>query len=431
MLKFSMEANIFIFHRDLRIEDNLAWNSLVTFADKKNILPIFIFNPKQIYADKNAYFSNNAVQFMIESLESLEKDVHINYYEGNDIDILEKILKKFKIKSIAFNKDYTPFSIRRDKCIADWCKSHEIHLITEEDYTLFKMGTIVNKSGRPYQVFTPFYKETMKHTVEEPVKTSNITSHNVIKDVKLFDKHKYYTKNDKIAVHGGRENAIERLKINMNTYEKTRDIPALDSTTKLSAFIKFGCISIREVFHNFRGNKALQRELIWREFYANIIYHFPHVLGKSFKPKYNNVKWSGNKEWFKKWCKGETGFAIVDAGMKQLNESGWMHNRVRMIVAMFLTKDLLIDWRWGEKYFATKLVDYDPSSNNGGWQWSASTGTDAQPYFRIFNPILQAKKYDKGYAYVKRWNPNYANKVPIINHSERAEIAIKAFKETS
>jgi len=415
------EVNIFIFHRDLRIEDNLAWNSI---SKKDNILPIFIFNPKQIYPNKNKYFSNNAVQFMIESLESLEKQMHINYYEGDDIEVLELINKKYAIKSIAFNKDYTPFAIKRDEAIAKWCNTHDIHLITAEDYTLYPIASIKNKSGKPYQVFTPFYRECLKHTVQKPIKTTRVTP---IVSIKTFDKHKYYTPNSKISVRGGRENALERLKQNMHRYSKNRDYPSLDSTTKLSAYIKFGCVSIREVFHYYNGNRALQRELIWREFYANIIYHFPHVLGKSFKPKYDSIKWSGNKEWFKKWCNGETGYAIVDAGMKQLNESGWMHNRVRMIVAMFLTKDLLIDWRWGERYFASKLVDYDPASNNGGWQWSASTGTDAQPYFRIFNPLLQAKKYDKNLEYIKKWNPYYADKEPIVDHSERAKIAIHEF----
>ena len=214
----------------------------------------------------------------------------------------------------------------------------------------------------------------------------------------------------------------------MGKYHKHRDYPALDSTTKLSAYIKFGCVSIREVYYNYHKNRSLLRELIWREFYANIMYYFPHVIGSNFKKKYDKIKWSNNKDWFDKWCKGQTGYALVDAGMNQLNTTGWMHNRVRMVVAMFLTKDLLIDWRWGEKYFATKLVDYDPASNNGGWQWSASTGTDAQPYFRIFNPEIQTKKYDKNYDYIKKWNPEYKSKTQIVNHQERAKIAIQTFK---
>jgi deoxyribodipyrimidine photo-lyase len=420
------EVHIFIFRRDLRVVDNLALNALVKHAGNQHILPVFIFNPKQIYAQNNPYFSNNAVQFMIECLKSLEKQMHINYYEGDDIKILEQINKHYAIKSIAFNADYSPYAIRRDKIIIDWCKSHDITFITKQDYTLYEMGSILNNSGKPYQVFTPFYKATLKKSVPKPLKA--LPKINSIVSQKQFDKDRYYTNNPDIAVHGGREEALQRLKKNMTKYAKTREYPSLEGTTRLSAYIKFGCVSIREVFYNYSKVKALQRELVWREFYANILYHFPDVLGHSFKKKYDKIKWSDNKEWFKKWCNGQTGYALVDAGMKQLNTTGWMHNRVRMIVAMFLTKDLLIDWRWGERYFATKLVDYDPASNNGGWQWSASTGTDSQPYFRIFNPDLQIKKYDKDYAYIKKWNPDYEKIKPIVEHSERAKIAIKIFK---
>jgi deoxyribodipyrimidine photo-lyase len=420
------EVHIFIFRRDLRAVDNLALNTLIKHAGNQSILPVFIFNPKQIYAQNNPYFSNNAVQFMIECLKSLEKHMHINYYEGDDVKIIEQISKHYAIKSIAFNADYSPFATRRDKLIVDWCKLHNITCITEQDYTLFVMGSILNNSGKPYQVFTPFYKATLTKSVRKPLKT--FPKINGIVSVKHFDKDRYYTINTDIAVHGGREEALYRLKKNMTKYANAREYPSLEGTTRLSAYIKFGCVSIREVFHNYSKVKALQRELIWREFYANILYYFPNVLGHSFKQKYDKIKWSNNKEWFKKWCDGQTGYALVDAGMKQLNTTGWMHNRVRMIVAMFLTKDLLIDWRRGERYFATKLVDYDPASNNGGWQWSASTGTDSQPYFRIFNPDLQIKKYDKDFAYIKKWNPDYEKIKPIVDHSERAKIAIKLFK---
>jgi deoxyribodipyrimidine photo-lyase len=421
-----MEINIFIFRRDLRVQDNLALNAI----KGKNIYPLFIFNPKQIYAKNNSYYSNNAVQFMIESLEDLEKRIHINYFEGDDIKVLENLMKKYKIKSVSFNKDYTPFAIKRDKAITDWCKKNNIDTIVAEDYTLFNMGTIVNGSQKPYQVFTPFYRacEKLKAKIEKPAKAKIL---DVVHDIKDFNKRKYFVENKDIMIRGGRTEGLKRLKNSMKTYSKSRDYPALDSTTKLSAYIKFGCISIREVYWNYSGNKALQRELIWREFYANIMYHFPHIIGNSFKKKYDRVRWTNNKTWFKAWCEGKTGYALVDAGMRQLNKTGWMHNRVRMIVAMFLTKDLLIDWRWGEKYFATKLVDYDPASNNGGWQWSASTGTDAQPYFRIFNPDLQIKKWDKDYEYIKKWNPGYKDITPIVDHTERAQIAIKAFRSVA
>lgn len=424
-----MDINIFIFRRDFRINDNYALNSLIKECDNKGIYPMFIFNPEQIFPKNNQYFSNNCVQFMIESLDDLDKNIHVNYYEGHDIDILTKLSSKYKIKSIAYNKDYSPFAIKRDSIIEEWAKNKEIIIITEEDYTLYNMGTIQNNKSEPYQVFTPFYKKTISLKVNK-VQPLIVKRINVIKHIKTFDKHKYYIVNDDIAVRGGREEALVRFKKIMTDYSTFRDYPGLDKTTKLSAYIKFGCVSIREVFNNYKNVKELQRELIWREFYANILYYFPHVLGNSFKQKYDNVKWTNNKEWFKKWCQGKTGYVMVDAGMNQLNKTGWMHNRLRMITAMFLTKDLLIDWRWGEKYFATKLVDYDPASNNGGWQWSASTGTDSQPYFRIFNPELQLKRYDKDYEYIRTWIPSYEpySIEKIVEHKERTVIAINEFK---
>jgi deoxyribodipyrimidine photo-lyase len=436
------EIHIFLFRRDFRIHDNLAFNRLVAecgSGGNKGIYPMFIFNPVQIYAKNNPYFSNNCVQFMIESLDDLDKHIHVNYHESEgggsgtgDIGVFLELSKKYKIKTIAFNKDYSPFAIKRDHIITEWADKNGINIITEEDYTLYPMGTIQNNKGEPYKVFTPFYKKSLSIKVKPCV--AGAKDINVVKHIKGFDKHRYYEANEDIAVHGGRDKALARFKKIMTDYATTRDYPALDKTTRLSAYIKFGCVSIREVYYNYKNVKELQRELLWREFYANILYYFPHVLGNAFKEQYDNVKWTNNKEWFKRWCRGETGYVLVDAGMAQLNKTGWMHNRLRMITAMFLTKDLLIDWRWGEKYFATKLVDYDPASNNGGWQWSASTGTDAQPYFRIFNPELQLKRYDKDYEYIRTWIPayetdNYAIE-KIVDHKERSAIAISEFKRS-
>ena len=436
------EIHVFLFRRDFRIHDNLAFNRLVAECDNKGIYPMFIFNPAQIYAKNNPYFSNNCVQFMIESLDDLDTHIHVNYHESGagsgdvgDIGVLTALSKKYKIKTIAYNKDYSPFAIKRDGIIEEWASGHGIRIITEEDYTLYPMGTIQNNKNEPYKVFTPFYKKSLSIKVKPCVAGADAKSINVVKHIKGFDKHRYYEPNDDIAVRGGREKALARFKKIMTDYSKTRDYPALDKTTRLSAYIKFGCVSIREVYYNYKNVKELQRELLWREFYANILYYFPHVLGNAFKEQYDNVKWTNNKEWFKRWCQGKTGYVLVDAGMAQLNKTGWMHNRLRMITAMFLTKDLLIDWRWGEKYFATKLVDYDPASNNGGWQWSASTGTDSQPYFRIFNPELQLKRYDKDYEYIRTWIPafetdTYATE-KIVEHKERSAIAIKEFKRAS
>ena len=433
------EIHIFLFRRDFRIHDNLALNRLVAECGNKGVYPMFIFNPVQIYAKNNPYFSNNCVQFMIESLDELDTHIHVNYYEADgkegasgDIGVLKGLSKKYKIKTIAYNKDYSPFAIKRDRIIEEWAKDADIRIITEEDYTLYPIGTILNNKDDPYQVFTPFYKKSLsfKVPVPEPLAVKSI---NVVKNIKRFDKHKYYVANPDLAVRGGRALALTRFKKIMTDYATTRDYPAMDKTTRLSAYIKFGCVSIREVYYNYKNVKELQRELLWREFYANILYYFPHVLGNSFKEQYDNVKWTNNKEWFKRWCNGTTGYLLVDAGMAQLNKTGWMHNRLRMVTAMFLTKDLLIDWRWGEKYFATRLVDYDPASNNGGWQWSASTGTDAQPYFRIFNPELQLKRYDKKYEYIRTWIPDYETEAieKIVEHKERSAIAIHEFKRAA
>jgi len=433
------EIHVFLFRRDFRIHDNLALNRLIAECDNKGIYPMFIFNPAQIYAKNNPYFSNNCVQFMIESLDDLDKHIHVNYYESSgsggsghgDIDVLTALSKKYKIKTIAYNKDYSPFAIKRDSIIEEWASGHGIRIITEEDYTLYPMGAIRNNKDEPYKVFTPFYKKSLAIKVKPCVAGADTKSITVIKHIKGFDKHRYYEPNDDIAVRGGRDKALERFKKIMTDYSKTRDYPVLDKTTRLSAYIKFGCVSIREVYYNYKNVKELQRELLWREFYANILYYFPHVLGNAFKEQYDNVKWTNNKEWFKRWCQGKTGYAMVDAGMAQLNKTGWMHNRLRMITAMFLTKDLLIDWRWGEKYFATKLVDYDPASNNGGWQWSASTGTDSQPYFRIFNPDLQLKRYDKDYEYIRTWIPAFETEPKMVDHKERSAIAIREFKRSA
>ena len=436
------DINIFIFRRDLRLEDNTTLNSLISLG--LPILPIFIFNKNQINPSKNAYFSNNCVQFMVESLEELP----ISYYDtDNDIKILMKLNKEYNIKSIGFNKDYTPFAIKRDNTIKEWCDKNNIKLISEEDYTLYPIGSIKNNSNKPYEVFTPFYNKCKLTTVKKP----NTLKGNFIKLSNKLNINKYYKKNINIAVNGGRSKALLILdkikKGDFRNYNKTRDVPSLEGTTRLSAYIKFGCISIREVYYCV--SDAIIRELIWREFYANITYSFPRVLnGNSFKEKYDKLKWSYDINKFNKWCNGQTGFPIVDAGMRQLNETGWMHNRLRMITAMFLTKDLFIDWRLGEKYFASKLVDYDPSSNNGGWQWCSSTGTDSQPYFRIFNPWLQAKKYDKDCIYIKKWIPelkeipikdilNWDKSYlkykdiyyePIIDHSIESKKTIKEFK---
>jgi len=407
------EIVIFIFRRDLRIFDNTSLNTLQKNYPKLNIIPIFIFNKNQIDKNLNKYYSSNSVQFLFESLNDLS---FLNfYYSNNDISILNDIKKRFIIKAIAFNKDYTPFAINRDNEIKKWCNSNNIILISEEDYTLHKLDAILKDDNKPYLKYTPFYKKSL---LKKPVAINNNKNkfnfkYDInYKSLKDFDFLKPIT-NPNIKVNGGRKNALDILnkikKKYFDNYYKEREYPYLDKTTKLSAFIKYGCISIREIYYSLPINHAIVRELIWRDFYAYISFYFPHIYGKSFNKKYENIKWNYNENLFNKWKNGLTGFPLVDAGMRQLNISGWMHNRVRMLVASFLTKNLFIDWKKGEEYFASKLVDYDPSSNNGGWQWCASIGTDSQPYFRIFSPSAQLLKYDKDCLYIKQWIPELRN----------------------
>jgi deoxyribodipyrimidine photo-lyase len=291
------------------------------------------------------------------------------------------------------------------------------------DYYLHEPGTIVNGTGHPYQKFTPYYHTALKKPVQPPAKQRKLhlkQSQAVVPNkISLSEALSKFTHdNPDILVHGGRSEAIKTLKSALRTqshYSKTRN--DLDAhTTLLSAYIKFGCVSIREVYKTLRSYRELIRQLIWRDFYANVLYSFPKNLGKSMKPAYNKIRWHHNNNWLNAWKKGETGFPIVDAGMRELNVTGYMHNRARLITSSFLIKTLLIDWREGEEYFAQQLTDYDPASNNGNWQWTAGTGTDSQPYFRVLNPWLQQEEYDKDCNYIKKWIPELKELDPKVIH---------------
>lgn len=422
---------LFIFRRDLRINDNTTLYHIKSKYQNAKILPIFIFNKNQIDEKINKYYSANAVQFMFECLEELD---FINYYHTlNEIEIIEKLYKKYNFNIIAYNKDYTPYAKRRDETIEKWANKNNIKIISDEDYTLHNMGEITKDDNKPYLKFTPYYKKAI---IKKPRAIVNNNSNNYIKDdnslsykemVKLYKPKN----NDYLLVKGGRNNALNIIKTiksgKFNNYDEERDYPYLDKTTKLSAYIKFGCISIREIYYTLPLRHGIIRELFWHDFYAIIAYYFPYVFEKSFILKYNNIKWDNNIEYLDKWKNGLTGFPLIDASMRQLNTCGWMHNRCRMVVASFLVKNLFINWKQGEEYFASKLVDYDPSSNNGGWQWCASTGTDSQPYFRIFSPSSQLKKFDKECLFIKKWIPelrDVPNKI-ILEWENKNNINIK------
>jgi deoxyribodipyrimidine photo-lyase len=454
------ENGLFIFHRDLRIVDNNALNLLSEMC--KNVYTIFIFTPEQI-SSSNKYKSNNAIQFMIESLQDLEKQIHnkggkLYVFYGKDNKIIANFINTCKIDIVSFNLDYSPFARERDNKIIKLCEKMETYVIYDYDYYLFDPFTVLNGSGQSYQKFTPFYENAIRHKIKEPIKLKKINfKHNnsfMSNILSLNDAMHRFTKiNHNILVHGGRNNALICLNNAVKSqthYIKTRD-DISKHTSLLSAYIKFGCLSIREVYKTFKNNRSFIRQLYWRDFYALILYHYPHVLGKAMKPNYDKIKWHYNEKWFKSWCNGTTGMPILDASMRQLNECGWTHNRGRMIASSMLTKIFLIDWRLGEKYYATHLTDYDPANNNGGWQWSSGTGADSQPYFRIFNPYTQSKEHDPDCEYIKKWIPelkNIPNEVihnwdkeyenfknvtkypkPIVDYVEQKEKALKMYND--
>ena len=448
-------VNLFIFHRDLRLYDNTTL--IHQLEEKKDCIPIFIFPPEQINPKKNKYFSNNSVQFMIESLHELSEDINENkgkiyFFKGENLKVIKSINKLVKIDSIAFNIDYTPYAIKRDAEIKEWCHNHNITCFFKEDYPLydFLTGQTNKTDGTPYLVYTPFLKHL---TSSIKVRSVNKFNHFNFQKNKELESLKYYLdekeindfykENTEINVHGGRSQCLKILsKIdNFKEYNKKRDF-LIYKTTFLSAGLHFNVISIREVYHKVLSvlgpSSGILRELVFRDFYMNIVYNFPHILqgqiksqNLSYKKEFDNIKWSYNKSKFEKFCNGQTGFPIVDACIRQLLITGYMVNRGRMIVASFLTKDLHIDWRWGEQFFANHLVDYDPINNSQGWMWTTGNGTDAQPWFRIFNPWTQQKNYDKDCEYILKWIPEL-EQVPIkdIHNWFKPEIYNK-YQETN
>ena len=411
---------IFIFRRDFRLQDNIALNYAVQHY--KNIIPIFIFTPEQIDKSKNKYFSENAFQFMIESLEDLNLELKeknnskLHIFYGDNITILKKIMNEIKINSVIFNKDYTPYARKRDSDIKKLCISKNIDCIIKEDYLLSPIGTFLKDDGNPYTIYTPF-KNKVKNLLQKQkinkIKIKNL----VLFKFKNIEEKKFpkYNKNSQILVQGGRKNALKQLsqvKKNLKKYNDIRNILS-EKTSLLSAYIKFGLLSIREVYLQFKLiENELIDQLIWREFYFYITYYFPDTLAKSqnFNKKFDFIKWDSSTTLFKKWCEGKTGYPIIDACMTELNITGYMHNRGRLITSNFLNRILGLDWRLGEKYFAQKLTDYDPSVNNGNWQWISSVGVDPKPFSqRIFNPKLQSKKYDPDSKYIKKWLPQLSS----------------------
>jgi deoxyribodipyrimidine photo-lyase len=429
-------VNLFIFHRDLRLYDNTTLIHLL--KEKQNCIPIFIFPPEQINPKKNKYFSNNSVQFMIESLHELSNDINeykgkMYFFKGDNMKVIKSIHNLINIESIGFNIDYTPYAIKRDTEIKEFCQKENIECYFKEDYPLydFLTGQTNKADGTPYLVYTPFLKHLTSTIDVRSINKFNHFSFQKKKELETLKYHldekeidNFYKENKEINVHGGRSHCLKILSNidNFKEYNKKRDF-LIYKTTFLSAGLHFNVVSIREVYHKVLSvlgpSSGILRELVFRDFYMNVVHNFPYILqgqikGKniSYKRDYDNIKWSYNKSRFDKFCQGQTGFPIVDACLRQMITTGYMVNRGRMIVASFLTKDLHIDWRWGEQFFATRLVDYDPINNSQGWMWTTGNGTDAQPWFRIFNPWTQQKNYDKDCEYIFKWVPELAN-VPV------------------
>ena len=427
-----VKVNIFWFRRDLRLDDNNGLSHAT--KSKYPVLPIFIFDPDITDTlpvnDKRINFIYDQLQKINDQLNSKFKS-SLLVFKGKPIEVFKKLNSEFNINSVYCNHDYEPYSIVRDKSVESYLDSKDSKLLSFKDQVIFEKSEVVKNDGNPYVVYTP-YKNKWKIKLKEDI---------TILDEKIIDNNFFFYKNyslKKIDFYGFEINndKIQKFKLNseiINNYSERRNFPNLNATSKIGPFLRFGTISIRKIVHhllNFKEDTYLD-ELIWREFFMQILFHFPHTSNQSFKLKYDKIQWLNDKKMFNAWKSGRTGFPIVDAGMRELNSTGFMHNRVRMITASFLCKHLLIDWRWGEKYFALKLNDYEMASNIGNWQWASGSGVDAAPYFRIFNPHTQILKFDKKQLYINKWVDTQSDEYPdeIIDHKFARKRCLETYKK--
>lgn len=421
---------IYWFRRDLRTEDNKGLQQAL--ASGFPVLPVFIFDTEILNqlsdpCDRRVDYIHQALISINETLHKYQSTLRV--YHGNPLEVFKKIITQYQVQAVYCNRDYEPQAIKRDQAVKVFLEEHAIGFYDFKDQVIFDQSEIVKADGLPYTVYTPFAKKWRSELQPEHYTAAKVDLNNFYKDspqeiISLLDIG--FKKTD--IVYQKPKPDLEIVK----EYNQYRDFPALDKTSHLGIALRFGTISIREcVSFALKHNDTWLSELIWREFFMQILYHFPEVAHRSFKAQYDYIEWRNNEEEFQRWCKGETGYPIVDAGMRQLNTTGFMHNRVRMIVASFLCKHLLIDWRWGEAYFAEKLLDYDLAANNGNWQWAAGCGCDAAPYFRIFNPTAQTQKFDKNLQYIKKWNPGFQQDItpPIVQHEIARKRALEVYKK--
>ncbi|MFM7721506.1 MAG: cryptochrome/photolyase family protein, partial [Bacteroidota bacterium] len=407
------------FRRDLRLEDNHALFAALNSGYP--VLGIFIFDNNILRHlkpnDARVQFIHNTLLGMHKKLSEVGSSLHIKF--GTPEEVFTSLCSMYDINSVYVNRDYEPYAQERDKTMQLWFQSKNISFIGKKDHVIFEKHEVVKDNGAPYTVYTPYskkWKSILKPSDIEPFPSENHLSkfyktNNNNSEIPTLKSMGFDGSNQAIPVRILEQNIIEK-------YHLQRDIPSILGTTRISIHLRFGTISIRKCAAiGLEKNEKWLNELIWRDFYQMIIFHFPHTVHGSFKPIYDHIQWRNNEIEFERWCQGKTGYPIVDAGMRELNETGFMHNRVRMIVASFLTKHLLIDWRWGERYFAEKLLDFELASNIGGWQWAAGSGCDAAPYFRVFNPKLQTDKFDPTFKYIKQWVPEFgttAYPAPIV-----------------
>ena len=424
--------NIFWFRRDLRIDDNKGF--FEALSSDKEILPIFIFDDKILSElpknDARVNFIHTRLENINQELQKSGKSLAV--FHGEPEIIWKKIISENQIEKVFFNHDYEPYARERDKMVYELLQKNNIEIKNFKDQVIFEKSEITKDDGLPYVVYTP-YSNKWKAKFKD-IKLENFQSELLLNNV--VD-HKYpFLSLQEIGFETS-EIKIPNFDVSqkvIDNYESTRNFPSVNGTSYLGVHLRFGSVSIRKMVAKaiLSNNETFLKELIWREFFMQILWHYPHTKSSSFRPKYDAIVWDNNEDLFKKWCDGKTGYPFVDAGMRELNNTGHMHNRVRMIVASFLCKHLLIDWRWGETYFAQKLLDYEQSSNVGNWQWAAGSGVDAAPYFRIFNPTEQIKKFDKDLKYIKKWIPELETKFypePIVEHKFARERCLKIYKE--
>ncbi len=434
-----MKWNLVWMRRDLRLEDNAAlYHALKT---KKNVLPVFIFDTEILdnlsdKKDARITFIHNEVGRLKIDLQSMGSDILVKY--GSPLEVWREIIESYDIDSVFINRDYERYAVKRDSMVEEFLNNHNVSLNSYKDHVIFEADEVLKDNGDPYVVFTPYKRRWL-------AKLETKSENGISYYFKTYPCKKYqsnYAKAEVSEMPSLSDMGFEKSDLELpskevpqgviKAYDEQRDFPAVSGTSRLGIHFRFGTISIREkALKAQRLNEVFLSELVWRDFYSMILQKFPRVEDQSFREKYERIEWVNNEKEFQAWCDGKTGYPMVDAGMRELNQTGHMHNRVRMVVASFLTKHLLIDWRWGERYFAEKLLDFDLASNAGGWQWAAGCGTDAAPYFRIFNPESQMKKFDKDLIYIKKYVPEYGTDSypdPIVDHRMARERCLSTYK---